>query len=138
MSDQPTEEILVSQLGTENKILDKDRYDYRILSKIRPSTENPDTLRGFQYFCLVNEITEAKQNNQIITFSQAMESVALKLNVSVGGGGRRDVLYGEQVKRGIGISLNKEIPKPTLYDKIMRQDMVKQYEKQEAENLELE
>ena len=69
-----------------------------------------------------------------------MDRNALKLNISLGGRGRRDLLYAEQVRRGIGINLTKEIPKPNLWDKAFNKEKVEQYEKNKKlqEELELE
>ena len=139
MSENPEkEEILVSQLATEPYLLSRGRLDNRKLTKIRSSKETPDTYAAYLYFGITDTIIEAHKNRVPIGINQALLNNSLVLTIGINGDGRRDVLYGEQVKRGVGISLNKEIPRPTLYDKIMRRDIVKKYEQQEAEDMNLE
>lgn len=126
--EQVEEQLLVDQLGTEPEIRDKDQYDYQILSILSEKKIGP-----YMYFGLVNEIIKAKEDQKPISFSEAFYRPALKLPVSVGGRGRRDVLYSEQVRRGVGINITREIPKPSRLDRVLNPEKVKAYEEQEKE-----
>ena len=138
MSVEEEQQTLVGQFGTEPRLLWRGKFDYRILSIIRPSTETPDTFRPLWYLGLYRGIMEAKKNRQSMSLMEIAQDEALRLNLSVGGAGGRRMIYGEQVRRGIPVNVSKEIPKPTLYDKTFRRDVVRAYEQQEAEKLALE
>lgn len=129
---------LAAQLATDNKLLDKDLYDYDILSDIKHSTDHPDTFKPVLYFGTVKRILHAYETDQPISFVEAMDDAYLRRTISIQGKGRRFLLYVVQVLKGIGINMGREIPKPTGYDKLFRRDVVKQYEQQQAESLDLE
>jgi len=137
MSDQP-EVSLVDELLADLNIRKRGKRDYEIRSIIRNSTENPDTYRAKLYFGFVNRILKAKQENRIISFSEAIDETDLRRSISIGGAGIKYLIDGQLAKQGVSSRSKVDLPRPTLYDKMFRQEAVKKYEKQEAENLDLE
>lgn len=127
------EETLVGQLGSAGQFLDDDEFDYRILSVLRSTTETPDTFRPALFACMYDDIVTRKMR-----FATAFKRNVLPLYVSIGGRGRRDLIYGEQVKRGAAVSIGKEIQPPGALDKLFNRRKVDAYERQEAERLDLE
>ena len=137
MSEESPTKLSV-QLGSEPDYVIDDRIDYRILSVLTGSNEKPDTYFSTLYMAVYARLKEARRNGEHITLIEAANEVNLRLPISIGGRGRKDLLYADQVDRGIGITPRYELPKPSRWDRVFRRDVVRAYEEQQAENLNLE
>jgi len=136
MSEEGQEPIIVAQLGSDPRFTSDERWDERKLGVIQD--DMPNKFKPAYYFEIYKSLMDSMDREESKSVIELAQEHFLPLTRSIGGRGIRDLLYAEQVKRGIGINLKREIPKPTLYDKIMRREMVRQYEAQEADELDLE
>jgi len=94
---QPSEP-LASQLGTDAETLSQSKFDMEILS-----VTTPKQMRALLYFAILGEKDDT---------AKALVNHFLRLRVSEGGRGRRDIIRMESVRHGGGISLGEEIEKP--------------------------
>ena len=118
---------LVDQLGTSNRKIMEGDVDMRLLTVITDPSEVPTSLRPLLYV-----LTRADVTIRGKSFWEALSDNALHLFVGIGGRGRRDLIRGEQVRRGQAVSVESEIRKPGWVERNL---VRRNWEREEKEKL---
>jgi len=118
---------LITQLGTSTRKLSDGDIDMRLLSVIVDPSEMPTSLRPLLYV-----LTRADVTIRGKSFWESLADNLLHLSVGVGGRGRRDLIRGEQVRKGGAVNVESEIKEPGWIQKNITR---RNWEKEEKEKL---
>ena len=124
-------DTLVDQLGTNKGKLDDGEVDMRLLTIIRDPTEIPTSLRPRVFVATRVDVVEKG-----LSFWSSLKDNLDYYSVAVDGRGRRDMIRGEQVKRGIAVSVESEIRNFSIIEKHLTRRREFQ-EQQERDRLEI-
>jgi len=140
MSTDKREEMqisLVSQLGSDPKHLIRLEHDMRMLSYITEGHRYPSNFKRLLFLSVKARVMACIEKGLPYNLEEITVDEFLHLSLSIENKGRTHLIKGEQVMRGVPVSMESEIPPPGVMDRLFRKQKVEAYERQEAEKLNL-
>ena len=113
---------MVPQLGTHPKNMGKG-WDMRLLSNIMSPEKMPSSFKSVLYFLVVRDIVENDKS-----YLDALVDNYLILVNSIDGRGRNDQIKAENALRGLSVPIESPPEKPSMMDRIIDRDKVREYE----------
>ena len=128
---------LVSQLGSSPKHLIKLEHDMRMLSYLTEDHRYPPNFKRILFLSVKSRVMKCIECGEPYDLEEIVVDEFLHLGLSIEGKGRIHLIKGEQVNKGMGVSMESEIPPPGIMDRILQTEKKKAYDRQEAEKLNL-
>jgi len=122
----PTPTSQVAQLGTEPKIAAKGEYDSIKLTYLVPSEKLPDQFKPILYRLTRRDVVVNRKR-----FDEALTDNYLRLLNAIYGRGQDNIIKAELALKGAHVPLGPPPEKPSILDRIMDRDKVREYERWE-------
>jgi len=114
---------LVRQLGTNPKLLAKSLVDDVKLSYLVGSDKIPDQFKPAFFFLVQNDVV-----NNGKSYEEAVVDNYFILLDAIGGRAQEMLIRAENAEKGIPVHINPPPEKPSMMDRIIDRDKVREYE----------